>query len=64
MHEAKIFDQYAKKFPAVYWDHSGEQRTTKVDQECAMAAAMADRIVQITLRTSAHLFLRSVFVMS
>lgn len=55
MHKAKIFDQEVKKFPAVYWDYSGENPKTKVGQECAMAAAMADSIVQITFMILLHL---------
>lgn len=44
-----------KKFPAAYWDHSGENPKTKVGQVCAMAAAMADRMVQIRFIIFDHL---------
>lgn len=64
VHKAKIFDQEAKKIPAAYWDHSGENLKTKVGYECAMAAPMADRMVQITFRIFAHLFfLSAVFIL-
>ena len=40
----------------MHLDYSGELLSIKERHECAMAAAMADRMVQITLRKSAHLF--------
>lgn len=59
VHEVRIFDQEAKKIPSVYWEHSGETLNIKVGHECAMAAAMADRMVQITFIILLHLLRRS-----